>query len=178
MKPVYELFPDIEGHREPHQYPDIQDRFFWQTFEKCKPYSLLGVEAFYNLFRSIEYIARNQIPGEIVECGVFLGGAVLAMSDFARHFGLCDRAFHLYDTFAGFPKNSSDTDFSGKPVHFVAHSDFLSVVREVIGRSSYPADKFQFIQGPVEETLPRSKPQQIALLRLDTDYYKSTLVEL
>src|SRR5688572_24124697 len=139
---------------------------------------MLGIEAFYNLYRSAEYIAQNAVPGDFVECGVFLGGAVLAMSDFAHHFGLRGRRFFLYDTFAGFPPTPADTDSRGEPVKFVRHPDFLETVRSVIAQSLCPQEQFVFVPGTVEETLASNKPMEICLLRLDTDYYESTRVEL
>ncbi len=178
MQTVYDIFPKIDDLRNPKNYADIRSPFFWEVFEKCKASSLLGVEGFYNLFRSIEYIARNQIPGDIVECGVFLGGAILAMSEFAQHFGLRDRRFHLYDTFAGFPSNTKETDLHGKTKEFCPHKNFLSQVQALLSRSPFPADQFKFVPGLVEETLAVTKPEKIALLRLDTDYYESTRVEL
>src|SRR5262245_30146593 len=125
FRTVYEIFPRIEEQRLPEQFPDIKDDFFWKTFEKCKAHSLLGVETFYNLYRSVEYLAANRIPGDFVECGVFLGGAILAMSDFAHHFGLRDRTFYLYDTFEGFPNNTSEVDLRGNKVAFTPHANFL-----------------------------------------------------
>ena len=178
FRTVYELFPQIEEQRAPKDYPDIKDEFFWATFEKCKAYSLLGVETVYNLYRSVEYLAANRIAGDFVECGVFLGGAILAMSDFAHHFGLRDRRFYLYDTFEGFPTNTSELDLRGNKVDFHSHANFLETVRDVISRSLCSREQFEIVQGMVEQTLPRTKPRAICLLRLDTDYYESTRVEL
>jgi len=175
---VYEIFPDIDKIRVPEQFPDIKEPFFWETYEKCKAYSLLGIETFYNLYRSVEYVAQNKVAGDFVECGVFLGGSVLATSDFAHHFGLRDRRFHIYDTFEGFPDNTWELDWHGTKVPFTKHANFLECVRKAVTRSLCPADRFEFVAGMVEETLPRHKPGAIALLRLDTDYYESTRAEL
>jgi O-methyltransferase len=178
FRTVYQLFPKIERQRDPSNYPDIKDDFFWQTFEKCKAYSLLSVEAFYNLYRSVEYLARNRVPGDFVECGVFLGGAILAISDFAHHFGIGDRQFFLYDTFAGFPAETKELDLRGNPVNFQKHPNFRGTVDSVIAQSLCAKEQFHIVEGMVEETLPRTKPSAISLLRLDTDYYESTRVEL
>jgi hypothetical protein len=51
-------------------------------------------------------------------------------------------------------------------------------VRDTLLASSYPADKLHFVRGPVEETLPANAPGELALLRLDTDWYESTRHEL
>jgi hypothetical protein len=48
----------------------------------------------------------------------------------------------------------------------------------VVCSSGYPADQFVFVEGMVEETLPATRPEVISLLRLDTDLYRSTYLEL
>jgi hypothetical protein len=54
----------------------------------------------------------------------------------------------------------------------------LSDVKSTMMRTRYPWEKLAFVQGRVQETIPRQAPPQIALLRLDTDWYESTLHEL
>ena len=44
--------------------------------------------------------------------------------------------------------------------------------------TGYPPERIHFVRGPVEETLPAGAPDEIALLRLDTDWYESTRHEL
>jgi O-methyltransferase len=54
----------------------------------------------------------------------------------------------------------------------------LDEVRRNVGEMGYPGEKLHFVQGKVEDTIPGSAPEQIALLRLDTDWYESTRHEL
>jgi hypothetical protein len=58
-----------------------------------------------------------------------------------------------------------------------AYAPFESVKRNVLS-TGYPPDKLHFVRGKVEDTLPENAPDQIALLRLDTDWYESTHHEL
>jgi O-methyltransferase len=51
-------------------------------------------------------------------------------------------------------------------------------VKEALRTSGYPEDRLHFVKGPVEQTLPAGAPEQLALLRLDTDWYESTKHEL
>lgn len=48
----------------------------------------------------------------------------------------------------------------------------------MVSSSGYPVDKLMFVEGMVEDTLPATRPEQISLLRLDTDLYSSTYHEL
>ncbi len=52
------------------------------------------------------------------------------------------------------------------------------MVRTLVLKSGYPEDKFVFVKGMVEDTLPATRPDRISLLRLDTDLYQSTYHEL
>lgn len=51
-------------------------------------------------------------------------------------------------------------------------------VQSNVARPSYPSERIHFVQGPVEANIPNVNPERIALLRLDTDWYESTLHEL
>jgi hypothetical protein len=53
-----------------------------------------------------------------------------------------------------------------------------SRVRENVVSTGYPPNLFHFAKGRVEETLPAQAPDQLALVRLDTDWYESTRHEL
>jgi hypothetical protein len=100
------------------------------------------------------------------------------------------RALHLYDTFEGMPP-PAPTDrriFGGKSAsEILKESDKSSVfwayatldeVRANLASTGYPQDLVHFIQGKVEETIPKMAPEKISVLRLDTDWYESTKWEL
>ena len=103
--------------------------------------------------------------------------------------GVTDRDLYLYDTFTGMTAPSDeDVRRSGeRAADLLAEqsrsSDIWAIaaiedVREAVLSVGYPEERIHFVQGPVEETLPASAPEQIALLRLDTDWYSSTKHEL
>ena len=54
----------------------------------------------------------------------------------------------------------------------------LDEVRGNMTRTGYPAERMRFVKGKVEDSIPGEVPLQIALLRLDTDFYESTYHEL
>lgn len=182
---VYDAFPSLKNlHRVGRgQFPDIRENFFWETFNRYKPYTCLSLERFYNIYKSIEYIARAGIRGDLVECGVFLGGSILGAAQFAQHFGMKDCRFYIYDTFAGFPVNTVEKDISGTSYDLstlqVFNNRFRHIVERNIAESGIDASRFVLIEGPVEETLKEATNiGEISYLRLDTDYYESTMVEL
>ncbi len=175
------------------EYPDITDAFFAATAEKVRRHTRTfgyGVEAPWALYRSIEYIVRNRIPGDIVECGVWSGGSILLAAYALMHFGDTSRRIYLYDTFAGMPKpDAIDARWDGVPAlptwelhqrngRRWGYGGTQDHVRNVVSSSGYPEDRFVLVEGMVEDTLPATRPEQISLLRLDTDLYSSTYHEL
>ena len=133
-------------------------------------------------------MVKNEIPGDFVECGVWRGGSVILMALALAHFGDTDRKIFLYDTFTGMTKpDEKDVDWEGlnlqekwenDPSTQWGYGGSLEEVRKNVYASNYPKDNFVFVKGPVEQTLPGTRPKNIALLRLDTDWYASTYHEL
>jgi O-methyltransferase len=181
---VYDALPTL---RDMHavdraNYADIREDYFWEVFDRYKGFTCLGVERFYNIFKSMEYVATSGLTGDIAECGVFLGGSIIGAAHFAAHFGLNDRKFYAFDTFEGFPAETIEKDIGGGSYDLstltVFNSNFRSVVEKNILESGLGVDRFVLVEGLVEETLPHFSGDDLAYLRLDTDYYQSTFVEL
>ncbi|MDB5321801.1 MAG: putative methyltransferase [Phycisphaerales bacterium] len=165
---------------------------FQAACERCAPISTVPADAMYGLWRAVEYVVRCNIPGDFVECGVYRGGSTAMAVEAFRHFGdKTDRRFYLYDTFAGMTAPTQrDVDFAGrtpdqhlrtwgvKTIDGMANSP-LDEVRANLLRTGLAADRFVFVQGKVEETIPGTVPPgPISILRLDTDWYESTRHEL
>jgi O-methyltransferase len=71
------------------EYFDISDPFFVDLLETVNPHTLTlksGAEAPWALYKSIEYIVHNDIPGDVVECGVWSGGSILLAALALKHF--------------------------------------------------------------------------------------------
>lgn len=184
----------VDG-REIH-YRDITDSFFIEVVGRIHKHTITmleGAEPPWALYKSIEYLVRNKIPGDLVECGVWNGGSVLLMALALQHFGDTSRRIYLYDTFAGMPKpDDVDRDWDGipalptwkakhqpdSPSPNFGFGGTVEMVQEVVYGSGYPKEKFVFVKGLVEDTIPAIKPDAVALLRLDTDFYSSTYHEL
>lgn len=165
-----------------------------ETALKTKEYTLLNPEKLYAFIQAIRYIHRHSIPGDIVECGVWRGGAIMAAALTLNQLGNSDRKFYLYDTFAGMSRPSGkDVPMPGTgdidvPETFrntqtgEDSSDWccasLADVKANLSTVPYNQDNFIFVEGKVEDTLPEIQPGTISILRLDTDWYESTRVEM
>ena len=110
--------------------------------------------------------------------------------------GITDREIYLYDTFEGMtaPTESDTSAFEASALDtwqsaqsegkrgwdkmFSAEVYTLDTVKALLESSGYPTARLHFIKGPVEQTIPGTVPEGIALLRLDTDWYESTRHEM
>ena len=96
-----------------------------------------------------------------------------------------DRDLYLFDTFTGMTApGQEDVKQGGRHAsEFLESPAWLCIadiedVRANMLSTGYPVERTHFIQGPVEETVPAHAPKEIAILRLDTDWYASTKHEL
>jgi hypothetical protein len=104
-----------------------------------------------------------------------------------------NREIYLYDTFEGMsPPTEKDVKFDGSSAQSILNTDekkelvknnwcyaSLEDVKENVLSTGYPESKIHFVEGKVEETIPLNIPDtNIALLRLDTDWFESTRHEL
>jgi O-methyltransferase len=151
-----------------------------------------GPEAITALVRAVDYIIKNDIPGSFVECGVFRGGNIVAIIQRLLELGIDDRDIYLYDTFSGMPRpDAVDAYIDGEPALAVweqlqiddeGSSDWVNcsieTVKKWVNAQGYPEARIHYVEGLVEDTIPQKIPEEIALLRLDTDFYKSTRHEL
>jgi hypothetical protein len=159
--------------------------------QAVEPYTMTSTQRICALINAVEYIVRNEIPGGIVECGVWKGGSVMAAAHTLRLLGREDRDIHLFDTFEAMSEpDARDVSYRGEEaaVEFSKKRNgsdkskwcdaTLEEVRRAVLSTGYDESKFHFVKGKVEDTLPDATPEQIALLRLDTDWYESTRHQL
>ena len=59
---------------EEEQFPDFENDFF-KLAKKCLPFTMTSYERLYAVYKSTEYILKNNIEGDFVECGVWKGGS-------------------------------------------------------------------------------------------------------
>ena len=160
-----------------------------QLWRQIAPYTMTTPGKVHTLARAVEYVARRPVRGAFVECGVWRGGSMMAVALTLLRLGVTDRELYLFDTFAGMTApGPQDVKQGGRHASDVLRQTSqdasvwgiapLEEVRAAVLGVGYPAERINFVKGPVEETLPRHAPGEIAVLRLDTDWYASTKHEL
>lgn len=150
--------------------------------------------------QAIEYILKNNIPGALVECGVDQGAQPFHWILTLLKYGCTDRDIYLYDTFTGMTEpGEEDYSVPGSLMYDCPadttyevwksnqkddHNEWcygsLQTVQNNLYQTSYPFHKIHFIQGDVLQTLqnPNHLPEKIAMLRMDTDWYESSKIEM
>jgi O-methyltransferase len=176
-RPFARRKPPRRIHDEPQWIHDIVDR--------VNPFTMTSHERIAALCNATEYIIRSDIPGSFVECGVWRGGSIMAAALTLLRLERADRELYLFDTFSGM---TPPTDVDRRRIDGAAASDVLAdlfwtpaskedVIQNLAG-IGYPMSRVHLVEGRVEDTIPTSAPLEIALLRLDTDWYESTRHEL
>lgn len=175
-----------------HDFSLLERKIFLEIcLESCQT-----PESIVQLSRAVSYVIKNTIPGDFVECGVYKGVSAVCIIRTLQELGVSDRDIWLYDTYEGMPKPESIDIFyaeSGKGrgiKYWEEHkrndgsggSDWvycpLDDVKKYVLKTGYPENRIHFIKGMVEDTIPKYIPKEISILRLDTDFYKSTKHEL
>jgi hypothetical protein len=158
----------------------------WELVKSRTMTSMLRIDALRN---SVEHVERNSIPGAVVECGVWRGGSIMAAALTLLKLG-ATRPLWLYDTFEGMPPPSAvDIDYQGRSAaelmaveapdtSLIWAKSSLDDVKAGMSETGYPSDLVTYVVGAVESTIPERIPDEIALLRIDTDWYSSTYHEL
>lgn len=191
MKKTIQSLAHACGYEITQEIPsDISDEDL-EIIHSVKPFTMTNTERIFSLIQSVRYVIQNKIPGDIVECGVWRGGSMMASAKTLVQLNNQEKKLFLFDTFEGMTKPES-IDISKS--NMIASEEFnksktdedsstwcrasLDDVKSNLFKTGYDQSKIHFIKGKVEETLPRNDPQSICILRLDTDWYKSTKHEL
>jgi O-methyltransferase len=167
------------------------DVAFMPILRQCHPATMTSVERLYALYKAVEYLAAAPVAGDFVECGVWRGGSMMCAALTLLRAADTSRRLYLYDTFEGMtPPDRRDVDIDGRAAidrmaaeqrsqnsSIWAYAPLEAVDRNMAS-TGYPRDRITYVPGLVEETIPATIPEVIALLRLDTDWYASTRHEL
>lgn len=159
--------------------------------DSVRPFTMTSDERIFSLINAVTYVIQQGIPGAFVECGVWRGGSMMVIARTLLHHGHADRDLYLFDTFEGMTEPEAvDVDFEGNraaakyqatssnPVGQRWSEAGLEDARRNLASTGYPSDRVHYCVGRVEDTLPAQRPDCVALLRLDTDWYQSTMHEM
>jgi hypothetical protein len=143
--------------------------------------TMIGLRRLDQLQHAVETVLCDNVPGDLVETGVWRGGACIFMRGILAAHDARDRTVWVADSFQGLPPPDSDTY---PPDHGHDFSPFtqlavpLEQVRDNFRRYGLLDDQVRFLPGWFRDTLPAAPIEQLAVLRLDGDLYESTIIAL
>lgn len=138
--------------------------------------TMIGRKRMENLEQCVRDVVENDVRGDLIECGVWRGGATIFMRGILAALGVTDRLVWVADSFRGLPDPNPermDPDLAASRLPQLAVD--LAQVKENFVRYDLLDAQVCFLEGLFEDTLPRAPIHRLAVLRLDGDYYDSTM---
>jgi O-methyltransferase len=160
----------------------------WKTYDEQKrvsgldwpsvAHTMIGLKRLNNLQACVETVLKESVPGDLIETGVWRGGAAIFMRGILKAWSVTDRKVWVADSFEGLPP--PDVEAFPQDAGDVHHTlDFLKVslerVKENFANYSLLDDQVIFLKGWFKDTLPSARIENLAVLRLDGDMYESTI---
>lgn len=144
-------------------------------------HTMIGTKRLNNLRMLIEDVIKNEVPGDLIETGVWRGGACILMRAVLFAYGIKTRRVWIADSFEGLPRPDAARYPADEHDTFYTYDD-LSVSMEQVQRNfekyGLLDGQLVFLNGWFKDTLPRADIASLAVLRLDGDMYESTVLAL
>ena len=144
--------------------------------------TMIGMQRLTSLQNCVETVLADDVPGDLIECGVWRGGACILMRAVLAAYGDHTRSVWLADSFAGVPRSDPANYKADKGIRADFAAGILGVpeaeVKANFQRYGLLDDRVRFLPGWFKDTLHDAPIDRIAVLRLDGDLYESTIQAL
>jgi hypothetical protein len=175
---LFEAEPDADAELEARYVAD-----FTRHYINGPAISMLPLARFDNIETCVVDVIRRGVPGDLIETGVWRGGATIFMGAILKTYGVADRTVWVADSFEGLP----EPDAAKFPLEARAHKGpmmtkgyrhFAAGLEDV--QRNFRAygmldGQVRFLKGWFKDTLPTAPIERLAVMRLDGDYYESTM---
>jgi O-methyltransferase len=143
--------------------------------------TMIGAARLDNIEECIRRVVESAIPGDLIECGTWRGGAAIYMRAVLEACSDHQRVVWVADSFQGLPKPDLDR-YPADRGDLLQYRDQLAVgldeVKANFDRYGFLDERTRFLPGWFEDVLPGAPIDRLALLRIDADMYKSTIEAL
>lgn len=140
--------------------------------------SMIGLARMNNIKECVETVIRDSVPGDLIETGVWRGGACIFMRGVLKAYGDTDRTVWVADSFEGLPAPDA-ARFPADAGDELHKKGGLAVgveqVKHNFERYGLLDEQVRFLVGWFKDTLPTAPVEQVAVMRLDGDMYESTI---
>jgi hypothetical protein len=164
-----------QDHWSPHQFSS-ELRELGRDWPQ-QAHSMIGNRRMSNLRQISEFVVENKVPGDLMETGVWRGGACIMMRAVLQAHSVSDRNVWVADSFCGLPEPNPEiaADSGDKHHTFAELAVSLEKVKSNFNKYGLLDGQVRFLQGWFSETLPQAPIEKLAVLRLDGDMYESTM---
>jgi hypothetical protein len=145
-------------------------------------HTMVGLKRLDNLQECLQTVIRENVPGDVIETGVWRGGASIFMRAVLNAHDEFERSVWVADSFQGMPKVDEGGHPFDREMELHQYNDVLAVslteVQRNFERYGLLDAQVRFLPGWFKETLPAAPIDRLAVLRLDGDLYESTMIAL
>jgi len=159
--------------------PAAEDRREGKIWPACA-HTMIGLRRLDNLQACVETALEEGVEGDLIETGVWRGGACIFMKGVLAAHGSAGRKVFVADSFSGLPKPDPEypADRDSNFHTFPALAVPLEEVKENFRRYGLLDESVVFLPGWFKDTLADPALNKLAVMRLDGDMYGSTLEAL
>lgn len=164
--------PSLFGHPR----GSVQDRTRGRVWPKFA-HTMIGRPRLDNLQFCVEQVIRDNIPGDLIETGVWRGGACMLMRAVLKAYGIDNRTVWAADSFEGLPLPDAERfpkDKGDKHHTYAQLAVDVDTVKRSFEAYGLLDDQVKFLKGWFKDTLPLAPIRALAVCRLDGDMYGST----
>jgi O-methyltransferase len=159
----------LEDHEEKRSVGE-----YWPMFAQ----TMIGKQRLDSLHECIDTVLREGVPGDLIETGVWRGGATIFMRGLLEVRGVTDRIVFAADSFEGLPPPKPDVYAADADATYHLEEELavsLEEVKDNFRRYGLLDEQVSFLKGWFKDTLPTLGDRRFALARLDGDMYESTI---
>lgn len=158
--------------------PADRDKKFLGGIWPSRAHTMIGMPRLNNLQDCVEQVLADGVPGDLIETGVWRGGAAILMRGVLKAYGATDRQVWVADSFEGLPPGDLAHYPKETTVDLHKHAVLavsLEEVQQNFARYNLLDGQVRFLKGWFKDTLPAAPIRQLAVMRLDGDLYESTM---
>jgi Macrocin-O-methyltransferase (TylF) len=145
----------------------------------ASPHTMCGTRNLITVREAIEDVLKNEVPGDLIETGVWKGGMTVFMRGILKAYDCRNRKVWVADSFEGLPKPDPESNLKDAlfwylmgPLQQLAIP--FEYVEALFKRYNLLDDQVQFLSGWFCDTLPKANIEKLAVIRMDGDLYEST----
>jgi O-methyltransferase len=173
MRRMRQIAPSIFGHSFGNTEEKLQGKV-WPLYAQ----TMIGLPRLNNIQYCVETVINDGVEGDLIETGVWRGGACIFMRAILKSYGVKNRTVWAADSFEGLPPpdlSKAPKDKGDKHHKYKQLAVSIEEVRENFQLYEMLDEQVQFLKGWFKDTLPTAPIEKLSVCRLDGDMYESTM---